>query len=143
MTGTPGPDQPRSFFDRLTEPLADRAREKLNQAEDKVRASIQAEIDAVQASVRARAVEVRPSAIAFGAAVLLTFFGLALLVTASVLGLVEGGLDPWLAALLVGVALILLAGGFAAWGKARLPKPAPKVAPEPHPAGDQVHPWDN
>ena len=143
MTSNDGPDQPRRFFDRLTEPLADRAREKLNQAEDKVRAAVQAEIDAVQASVRARAVQIRPSAIAFGAAGLLTFFGLALLVTAGVLGLVVGGLDPWLAALLVGVALILVAAGLAAWGKRHLPRPAPRPSPVTHPAGDQVHPWDN
>lgn len=142
MTSPDGPE-PRSFFDRLTEPLADRAREKLNQAEDKVRGAIQAEIDAVGASVRARAIQVRPSAIAFGTAALVTFFGLALLVTAAVLGLVEADLQPWFAALLVGVALILIGGGVAAWGKSRLPKPAPQAAEPVHPAGDQVHPWDN
>ncbi|MDM7832362.1 phage holin family protein [Cellulomonas edaphi] len=142
MSNSDGPES-RSFFDRLAEPFADKAREKLNQAEDKVRAAIQAEVDAVQASLRARAVEIRPSAIAFGAAVLLTFFGLALLVAASVLGLVAGGMDPWLSALLIGVALILIGGGIAAWGKHRLPKPAPQTEPVTHPAGDQVHPWDN
>jgi hypothetical protein len=137
-----GPE-PRRFFDRFTEPLAERARETLNHAEDKVRGAIQAEIDAVQASVRAKAVEIRPSAIAFGSAALLTFFGLALLVAAAVLGLVEGGIDPWLAAILIGVALILIATGLAAWGKRQLPKPAPRVVEPVHPAGDQVHPWDN
>jgi hypothetical protein len=137
-----GPE-PRRFFDRFTEPLAERARETLNHAEDKVRSAIQAEIDAVQASVRARAVQVRPSAIAFGTAALLTFFGLALLVTAAVLGLVEGGIEPWLATILIGVALLLIAAGAAAWGKRHLPKPVVGFAEPPHPAGDQVHPWDN
>src|SRR3954452_24910032 len=33
-SSTPGSDRPRSFFDRLTEPLADRAREKFEQVED-------------------------------------------------------------------------------------------------------------
>ena len=57
MTSTPGtdrPDRPRSFFDRLTEPFADRAREKFEQVEDHVREAIQAEIDAV-ATQRPRA----------------------------------------------------------------------------------------
>ncbi|WP_029289906.1 phage holin family protein [Cellulomonas sp. HZM] len=134
-------DEPRSFFDRLTDPIAERAREKISQAEDRVRASIQAEVNAVQASVRARVVEVRPSAIGFGAALLLTFFGLALLVTSVVLALTQAGMHPWLAALLVGVALILVAGGLAAWARHRLPRPAARTAPVVHPAGDQVHPW--
>lgn len=142
MTSPNGPEQ-RSFFDRLTEPLAERARERINQAEDKVRAAVQAEIDAVGASVRAKAVQVRPSAIAFGSAALVTFFGLALLVTAAVLGLVEADLQPWFAALLVGVALILIGGGVAAWGKSHLPKPVARTTEPVHPAGDQVHPWDN
>src|SRR3954470_11407194 len=89
----PGSDRPRSFFDRLTEPLADRAREKFEQVEDHVREAIQSEIDAVATSVRARAVEVRPSAIGFAAAALVSFFGLALLITAAVLGL-SHAVDP-------------------------------------------------
>lgn len=142
MTSEPAPER-RRFLDRLTDPIAERAREKLGQAEDRVRASIQAEIDAVSASVRARAVEVRPSAIAFGIAALLTFFGAALFVTAAVLGLAHA-VEPWLAALLVGVALVLVASGFAAWGRRHLPRTPRAVVrvPEPtHPAGEQVHPW--
>ena len=72
MTSTPGADRPRSFFDRLTEPFTDRAREKFEQAEDHVREAIQHEIDAVARSVRSRAIEVRPSAIGFGVAALLS-----------------------------------------------------------------------
>lgn len=133
-----------SIFDRLTDPIADRAREKLVQAEDRVRATIQGEIDAVGASIRRRAIQVRPSAIGFGIAALLTFFGLALFVASAVLGL-SHVMEPWLAALLVGVALVLIGGGFAAWARSRLPEgPAITIvrASEPvHPAGDQVHPW--
>jgi len=143
VTSTSGPDR-RTFFDRLTEPIAERAREKLGQAEDRVRASIQAEIDAVGASVRTRAVQIRPSAIAFGVAALLTFFGLALFVTAAVVGLAHV-VEVWLAALLVGIALVLVAAGAAAWGRSRLPR-TPVVTvrriPEPtHPADEHVHPW--
>jgi len=144
MASTSGSDRPRSFFDRFTEPLAERAREKFEQVEDHVREAIQTEIDAVARSVRARAIEVRPSAIGFGAAALLTFFGLALLVTSAVLGL-SHAVEPWLSALIIGVALLLIGAGVAAWAKRRLPPP-PAVSVvrihEPvHPAEEQVHPW--
>ncbi|MGN8244716.1 phage holin family protein [Cellulomonas soli] len=145
MTSPSGADRPRTrFFERFTEPFADRARERIEHAEDKVRDAIQAEIDAVSASVRARAVRIRPSAIAFGVAALLTVFGLALIITAAVLGLNEV-LEPWLSALLVGVVLIGLAAGAAAWGRNHLPSGPPVSimhAPQiQHPAEEQVHPW--
>jgi len=144
MASTPGADRPRSFFDRLTEPLTDRAREKFEQAEDHVREAIQHEIDAVSRSVRNRAVEVRPSAIGFGAAAVLGFLGVALLVTAAVLGL-STALDPWLAALIVGVALLLVGAGAAAWAKRHLPAgpaiPVVRIHEPVHPAEEQVHPW--
>jgi len=144
MASPSGSDRPRSFFDRFTEPFAERAREKFEQVEDHVREAIQTEIDAVARSVRARAIEVRPSAIGFGAAALLTFFGLALLVTSAVLGL-SHAVEPWLSALIIGVALLLIGAGVAAWAKRRLPPP-PAVSVvrihEPvHPAEEQVHPW--
>ncbi|ASR55476.1 phage holin family protein [Cellulomonas sp. CW35] len=143
MTSETGPER-RRLLDRLTEPIAERAREKIGQAEDRVRASIQAEIDAVSASVRTRAVEVRPSAIAFAAAAVLTFLGLALFVTAAVIGLAHV-VEPWLSALLVGLALVLLAAGFAAWGRSHLPRTPmvdlTQIREPTHPAGEQVHPW--
>jgi VIT1/CCC1 family predicted Fe2+/Mn2+ transporter len=146
VTSSNGPERPRpSIFDRLAEPIADRAREKLSQAEDRVREAIQGEIDNVGASIRRRAIQVRPSAIAFGAAALLTFFGLALFVTAAVLGL--GHAVPlWASALIIGAALVLLGAGLAAWGRRHLPQgvvgiAAVPVAPPVHPAGEQVHPW--
>ncbi|WP_028045265.1 phage holin family protein [Cellulomonas sp. URHE0023] len=149
MTSTPGaerPDRSRSFFDRLTEPFADKAREKIEQVEDHVRDALQAEINAVAISVRARAVEVRPSAIAFGVAALVTFFGLALFVTAAVLGL-SHAVEPWLAALIVGVALVLIGAGAAAWGRRHLPSGPPlsivRVQEPTHPAEEHVHPWED
>ncbi|MBO3083307.1 phage holin family protein [Cellulomonas fengjieae] len=143
MAAAPGADRPRRFFDRLTEPIADRAREKFEQAEDHVREALQSEIDAVTRSVRTRAIEVRPSAVGFAAASLLGFFGLSLLITSAVLGL-SHAVEPWLSALLVGVALLLVAGGLAAWAKRRLPAGPPlsvRVHEPVHPAEEQVHPW--
>ncbi|WP_426593235.1 phage holin family protein [Cellulomonas sp. McL0617] len=149
MTDTPGPvkgERSRGFFDRFTEPFTEKAREKIELVEDHVRQAVQAEINAVTSSVRARAVEVRPSAIAFGVAALVTFFGLALFVTAAVLGL-SHAVDPWLAALIIGVALVLVGAGAAAWGRRHLPTgPAISIVRvhEPtHPAEEQVHPWEN
>jgi hypothetical protein len=149
MTSTSGPEKPerpKSFFDRLTEPFTDKAREKIEQVEDHVREAVQAEINAVAISVRARAVEVRPSAIAFGVAALVTFFGLALFVAAAVLGL-SHAVEPWLAALIIGVALVLVGAGAAAWGRRRLPTgPAISVVrmrESTHPAEEQVHPWED
>ncbi|WP_019135167.1 phage holin family protein [Cellulomonas massiliensis] len=141
----PGQEQPRRrFLDRLTEPIADRAREKIDHAEDRVRATIQSEIDAVSASVRTRAIQIRPSAILFGSSALLAFFGLALFVVAGVVGLAHA-VPLWLSALLVGAGLVLVAAALAAWGKRRLPEgPSFSVVrarqPE-HPAEELVHPW--
>ena len=149
MTSTPGaprPERPRNFFDRLTEPFTDKAREKIEQVEDHVREAVQAEINAVAASVRTRAIEVRASAIAFGVAGLVTFFGLALFVTAGVLGL-SHAVEPWLAALIIGVALVLVGAGAAAWGRRHLPS-GPTISvvrmhEATHPGEEQVHPWED
>ncbi len=146
MTSTPGTEKSKSFFDRFTEPFTDKAREKFEQVEDHVREAVQSEINAVQTSVRARAVEVRPSAIAFGIAALVTFFGLALFVTAAVLGL-SHAVEPWLAALIIGVALVLVGAGAAAWGRHHLPQgqaiSVVRVHEPTHPAEEQVHPWED
>ncbi len=137
-------DRPRrsGLFSRLTEPLADRTRERIEHVEDKVRASVQSEIDAVTRSVRARAVEVRSSALLFAAAALLTFFGLALFTTAAVVGLAKV-LDLWLAALLVGAVLVVVAAVLATWGRRRLPSPVRVAPPQPTPpeVEELVHPW--
>ena len=53
--------------------------------------------------------------------------------------------EPWLAALIIGVALLLIGAGVAAWAKRRrLRRPTVSVVRihEPvHPAEEQVHPW--
>jgi hypothetical protein len=145
VSKTPDAERPRGarFFDRFTDPITDIARDKMNQVEDKVRTSIQAEVDAVGRSVKDRAVQIRPSALAFGAAALLTLFGFALLLTAAVVGL-AGVIGLWLSALLIGLVILLVAAGFAALGHHRLPAPVNGTPPAPHPAPDAdelVHPW--
>lgn len=151
MTSASHPEH-HGFFDRLThrfaerttEPIADRAKERIGRMEDRVRTSVMSELDAVTRSVRARAVQVRPSAIAFAAAAVLTFLALALMVGSGVVGLAHV-VPLWLALLIVGVTLLLLAAGAAAWGRHHLPPgPALGVPPAPmptHPAEELVHPW--
>jgi hypothetical protein len=136
-------ERPRTrLFDRITDPFSERTRDRIVRAEDKVRAAVQHELDAVSRSMRTRAVQIRPSAIAFAAAALLTALGVALLAFAGVVALAQV-VPLWLSALLVGAALVLLAAGAAAWGRAMLPA-GPSLIPVPpstHPAEEQVHPW--
>lgn len=142
MTSTGDPRRP-GLFSRLTEPLAEKTRERIEHVEDKVRSSIQSEIDAVSRSVRARALEVRLSALLFAGAAVLTFLGLALLVGAGVVGLAHV-VPLWLSCVIVAVVLIAVATGLAAWGRRRLPAPVRVARPAPLPAKDAeelVHPW--
>ncbi|ADG75785.1 hypothetical protein Cfla_2902 [Cellulomonas flavigena DSM 20109] len=141
MTTTTDRPRPR-ILDRLTDPLAERARDRFERAEDKVRATVQHELDAVGASLRRRAVRIRPSAIAFAVAALLTVVGLLLFATAAVVAVAQA-LPLWLATLVVGTSLVLLAAAAAAWGRAMLPTTSPviPVPPSTHPAEELVHPW--
>ncbi|UZN02581.1 phage holin family protein [Cellulomonas sp. S1-8] len=141
MTTTTDRTRPR-ILDRLTDPLTGRARDRIERVEDKVRAAVQHELDAVGLSMRTRAVRIRPSAIAFGVAALLTVTAIALFALAAVVAL-SHVVTLWLSALLVGAALVLLAAGAAAWGRAMLPAGNP-IIPVPlstHPAEELVHPW--
>lgn len=144
MSTATAQDNHRKYLLHPVEPLTDRTKERLGRVEDKVSASIQAEIDAVSTSLRTRAVQIRPSAIAFGVAALMTFFGLVLLAGSLVVA-VAAALPLWAAFAVGGGALLLLATGAAAWGHRHLPdgpalRPIPMPTPN-HPAGDLVHPW--
>ena len=141
MTTTTDRPRPR-IIDRLTDPLAGRARDRIERAEDRLRTAVQHELDAVGRSVLTRAVRIRPSAIAFAAAGLLTTIAVALFALGAVAGLTHV-VPFWLAAVLVGAALVALAASLAAWGRAMLPRGSTTipVPPSTHPAEEQVHPW--
>jgi uncharacterized membrane protein YqjE len=64
----------------------------------------------------------------FSAAGLLAFYGLAVLITTAILALALV-LDPWLAALIVGVILLLAAGGLALTGRNKVSEATP-AAPQ-------------
>ncbi len=70
----------------------------------------------------------------FGGAGLVAVFGLGCLVTAAILAL-AGPLDDWLAAVIVGVALLAVAGAAALAGKTEV---AAAMPPVPHEAADGV-----
>jgi Flp pilus assembly protein TadB len=148
----PAPSAPghrRGFLATVTAPFRPRhtARERIGQVEDKVRTSVQAELDAVSQSLRAKAVQIRPSAIGFAVAAVLTVTAFGLIVVAGVHGLLLAGLDLWLAALIVAVVLLGAAAGAAAWARRHLPPNAGSlVVPMPmttHPAPELVHPWSD
>jgi len=145
VSSTTAPSRPRRFFGRLTRPFGERAKDQLGKVEDKVRASVQAELDAVNQSLRARAVQFRPSGIAFLVAIVLTTTAFFLLVVAAVVGLTLAGMDLWLAALFVAAVLLLAASAAAWWGRHHLPAAAGSIiVPMPmvtHPAPELVHPW--
>jgi uncharacterized membrane protein YqjE len=66
----------------------------------------------------------------FGAGGLVAFFGAATLIAAAVLALATA-VDPWLAAVIVGVVLLAVAGGAAMMGKKQIEEatpPAPETA---------------
>ena len=65
----------------------------------------------------------------FGGAGLFAFFGMACLVTTAILAL-AGPLSPWLAALLIGVALFLVAGMVALVGKKTVSRATPMMPAE-------------
>ena len=71
----------------------------------------------------------------FGAAGLVAFDGLAALVAAAVLGLSEA-VDPWLAAVIVGGALLVVAGIVALVAKSRTREALPA---KPEQAMESVH----
>jgi uncharacterized membrane protein len=145
VSSTTEPSRPRRFFGRLTMPFGKAAKDQIGKVEDKVRASVQAEIDAVSQSMRAKAVQFRPSAIAFAVAMVLTVTAFFLLVVAAVVGLTLAGLALWLAAIVVAAVLLLAASAAAWWGRHHLPAGAGSIiVPMPmvvHPAPELVHPW--
>lgn len=63
----------------------------------------------------------------FAAAALLVSIAVAVLITTLILGLVAVGLEPWLAALIVAVAILALAAVLAFAGKKALEKGSPPV----------------
>ncbi|WP_255491723.1 MULTISPECIES: phage holin family protein [unclassified Actinotalea] len=95
---------------------------------EKVSQLVRDEIRLAKAELAAKAKHAGTGAGLFAAAALLGFFGLAALITTAILGLANV-VEPWLAALIVGVVLLIVAGLLALVGKKALDKGMPP-APE-------------
>ncbi|REJ77096.1 MAG: phage holin family protein [Acidobacteria bacterium] len=80
---------------------------------------LQAEIDELRAQLGAETARLVRLALIVGVAAGFAFWGLAVLIAAAVLALALV-LEPWLAALIVGLVLSAVAGGFAIWARARV-----------------------
>ena len=63
----------------------------------------------------------------FVAAAVLASVGFMVLIATAILGMIEAGMDPWLAALIVGLVLVVIAIILALVGKKALEKGAPPV----------------
>lgn len=119
MTGThstPGGAQARPSIGELVSTLS----EKMSQL-------IRDEIRLAKAELAEKAKHAAIGAGLFVVAGLLGFFALGVLITTAILGIAEAGLSPWLAALIVAVALLVLAAILAMVGKKALEKGSPPV----------------
>lgn len=129
----------RGFFTRITEPLVERVREGVDNVEDKIKSAITSATDKAKETVQSKVEEYQRSVISFGVAGVLAWLGLLSLVAAAILG-VSVWLHPALAALVVAVVLLVVAGILGAYGKSHLPKspdPAPKRVTPALPAQDE------
>jgi hypothetical protein len=120
VTQTPDPQAPGAPEDASLPQLITRLTE---QTSTLVRDEVQLAKTEIQQSVKAAGL----GAGLFGTAGVVALYGVGTLVAAAVLGL---GLvvDPWLAALIVGVVLLLVAGGAALAGKNKVQQASPPLA---------------
>lgn len=87
---------------------------------------VRGELELARAEVTDKAKQTGIGASMFGVAGVLSLYGAGVLIAAAILALTLA-LDPWLAALIVGVALLLVAGVAALLGRRRLGRAGPPV----------------
>ncbi|MEO9138279.1 MAG: phage holin family protein [Jatrophihabitans sp.] len=100
--------------------------ELTSQLTEQVSRLVRDEIALAQAEIKERGKKLGVGAGLFGGAAVLGYFGLGVLIAAAVLGLATT-VDAWLAALIVGVALLALAGVVALVGKSNVKQGSPPV----------------
>lgn len=66
----------------------------------------------------------------YGGAGLVALYGMGMLLGAIVLGMVEGGMEPWLAAAIVAAVLLVMAAALAMLGRKRMREGAPPLPEE-------------
>jgi tetrahydromethanopterin S-methyltransferase subunit C len=115
----------------MTEPTSTRSGsastgELVSQLSSEVSTLIRDELQLAQAEMTQKTKKAGVGAGLFGGAGLVGLYGIGALVTAAILGLAVV-MDPWLAALIVGVALLAIAGLVALRGKRNVSAAAPPV----------------
>jgi putative superfamily III holin-X len=100
--------------------------ELVSQLSDEVSTLIRDELRLAQAEMTQKTKKAGIGAGLFGGAGLVALYGIGAFVTAAILGLAVV-LDPWLAALIVGVALLVIAGVLALGGKRNVSAAGPPV----------------
>jgi hypothetical protein len=100
--------------------------ELVSQLSDEVSTLIRDELRLAQAEMTQKTKKAGIGAGLFGGAGLVALYGIGAFVTAAILGLAVV-LDPWLAALIVGVALLVIAGVLALSGKRNVSAAGPPV----------------
>jgi membrane protein len=100
--------------------------ELLQRATEQTQTLVRQELRLAQLELREKGRRAGAGAGLFGAAGLTALFGVGALVAAAIIGLATA-LDAWLAALIVGVALLALSGVMALTGKGQVQRATPPV----------------
>jgi len=100
--------------------------ELLQQATQQTQTLVRQELQLAQLELQQKGRRAGAGAGLFGAAGLTALFGVGALVAAAIVGLATA-VDAWLAALIVGVALLALAGAMALIGKGQIGRATPPV----------------
>ena len=127
----PRPDVPTGATSADARPLPENAStgQLIGQLTEQISRLVRDEARLAQAEVTRKAKRLGVGAGLFGGAGLVAFFGLAALITAAILALALV-LPAWLAALLVGVVLLVVAGVLALVGKKDVQQGSPPVPTE-------------
>lgn len=102
------------------------AGELVKQLSDQAKTLVTQELRLAQLELQEKGKKIGIGAGIFGAGGVVAFLGVAVLIAAAVLALATA-LAPWLAALIVGVVLLAVAGGAARMGKQQIEQAAPPV----------------
>jgi uncharacterized membrane protein YqjE len=102
------------------------AGELVKQLSDQAKTLVTQELRLAQLELQEKGKKIGIGAGIFGAGGVVAFLGVAVLIAAAVLAL-STALAPWLAALIVGVVLLAIAGGAARMGKQQIEQAAPPV----------------
>lgn len=126
MSEHSSPDRSRPVPSGRVDPSETSLRELVRQMSEDSSRLIRSEIRLAQAEMSAKAKDVGIGIGGFSVAGLLAFFGIAVLLAAAVIGLAKA-VPAWLAAVIIGVVLLLIAGITALFARRKVAQAAPPV----------------